>query len=190
MPLNEPLIRLTPSRVIVSVAFILISPASASETLTSVETSPPIIRLPPVRLRLRAFRLIEPPCSLATLINAPLVKSISALVIFSGKLKLKSSFKLTIPDSDKPPNSILPPGAIATPVSKLISPPTKVKFCPGLTVKFAKTPVSLLPVTLMSAGLSRKPKPIGALTVNKGGLSKSAALNSPFSNRILLALLP
>jgi hypothetical protein len=62
---------LTPDKVTSFVAFMLIFPACALGTSTPVATSPPIIRLPPINLTLRALRFIEPPSSLATSIIAP-----------------------------------------------------------------------------------------------------------------------
>ena len=74
------------------------------------------------------------------------------------------------------------------PLLKLTLPPSKAILFPADTdnplLSFATELLTISP------GLSRKPKPTGALIVNNGGLSKSVALNSPESNKILSAVLP
>ena len=66
-----------------------------------------------VELRFFALAVMSPPSTLVTSIAAPLFKMISALATSSGKTKLPFSAILTVPAADKPPCSILPPGAVA-----------------------------------------------------------------------------
>ncbi len=80
--------------------------------------------------RLSALMLMFPPPVPRTSTSAALVKVISALATSSGKLKLPSSLKPTIPAAPNPPILIFPPLAVASPASNLTSPPTKVKFSP------------------------------------------------------------
>ena len=181
-----------------SVALTIISPACVSESVES-EVIPAAIELklkpnsPACKLRLRALIIIFPPPVPLTSTSPALLKAISALDAFSGKFKLPSSSIVTVPDSDKPPSSILPPEAVAFPPSKRISPPRKVIFSPGVTSK--PTKLSGLSPTLerltISPGLSPIFNPIGVLIVKSGSVGVSVALNStPLGNKILSAVLP
>ena len=177
------------STVTFSVALIVISPACA---LGSVESGliPTTIALSPnspaCSLRLRASMATSPPPVPVTFTIAALLKVTSALAASIGKLKLPSLLKVTVPTWLNPPNSILPFVTLRLPPSKLISPPTRVKLFPEDKFNPIISSALLLFCTLerltISAGLSRKFKPIGALIVNEGGESKSVALYSPSSN--------
>ena len=132
--------------------------------------------------------VILPPPPPVTVTLEPLVKVTSVLAIPSGKLGLKFSSKLIVPDSDNPPIKTFEPLELITPLVKLMSPPNNAKIAPGDT---DNEPLSSgTELLTISSGLSLKFKPIGALIVNKGGLSKSVALNSPSSNKKLSAVLP
>ena len=99
------------------------------------------------------------------------------------------------------PTSILPPRAVTKPPSKETLPPIKpmVRLSPILNpiVKSSNrssgVPLSskVLARLTISPGLSRKPKPIGSLTVSIGCAEESLALNCISSgNKILSAVLP
>ena len=94
----------------------VISPALASAEVESA-VIPALITLPPKspaeRLTLRPLMVILPPPVPVTSISAKLLRMISALATSSGKLKLPSSLKVTVPASDKVPSSMLPPFAVA-----------------------------------------------------------------------------
>ena len=120
---------------------------------------------------LRPLTVTFPPPVPLTSISAALLKVISALAISCGKLKLPSSFNVTVPAADKPPISMLPPLAVASPPSKLISPPTNARVSPELTSKPTKSVSALFTTNerfTIAPGLSRKFNPIGALIVKKG----------------------
>ena len=183
------------STVTFSVALIIIFPAFASTEAESAAI--PALSLlkpnsPASSFRLRLLMVILPPPVPLTSTSAALLKVISALATSSGKFKLPSSLIPTVPASDKPPNSMFPPLAVASPASKLISPPTKVRFFPGATSKPTKSPAlfSTNERLTISPGLSLKPKPMGILTSNNGGACGLLALNSisPSNNKLSVVL--
>ena len=129
------------STVTLSVALIVISPACASAEVDSavIPASRLLLLYSPVKAKLRALTMIFPPPVPVTSTLAALLRVTSALATFLGKLRLPFSSILIIPAADKPPNSILPPKAVAFPASKSIFPPSKVRFFPGVTSKPIKS---------------------------------------------------
>ena len=137
---------------------------------------------------LRASIVIEPPPSLATSTVEASDNKTSALVIFSGRVKLRFLSISTFPPEAKLANFTFALGAVITPLLKVILPPTSAKVASGKTVN----PIPSLATELLtiSLGLSRKFKPMGALIVSMGASKLLTALNSPSSNKMLSAVLP
>ena len=163
-----------PSTSILSATSITISPACVPSK-PELAAIPALITLlpksPDWRFRLRALMVIFPPPVPLTSTSAELLKVTSAFATSSGKFKVLSPLKVTVPAADNPPNSIFPPFAVVLPASKLILPPTRVRFFPRATCKPTTLLVlfSTLDLFKIPSGLSRKFIPIGILICNNGG---------------------